>query len=212
MVEQLLPYTKNITVVDNCSKYPPIVEYLKSIENTVRVLYMDKNYGHRVLYRPEMQPILGDKFILTDPDLTLNTNMPANFIEVLNNISEKYKVGRIGLALDISGDDIRTDIRFSGRTIKEVQAEFWDNKIIDDTYELYSAFTDTTFSFINRKYMIREYEGFRIAGNFTCRHRPFYIGWENELLDGELEFYLKDNVSTSLVPTAHNPTVSILKI
>ena len=199
MVEQLQEYTNNIIIVDNCSTYVKHKEYLKTIESIVRVIYKDQNYGHRVLYRDDMQDILGDKYILTDPDLQLNPDLPKNFIEILDNLTEKYKVGRIGLALDISRDDIRTDIKFDGKSIIEVQNEFWIHKVPDDEYELYRANTDTTFSFINKKYNHAEYVGFRIAGNFTCIHKPFHIGWETELEDGELEEYIRNNISTSCV-------------
>ena len=205
MVEQIQKYTTNISIIDNHSTYPPLVSYLKSIENTVRVIYKDQNYGHRVVYRPEIQELMGEKYIITDPDLQLNPNLPSNFIEILDELTEKYQICRIGLALDIFSDDIDPKVmnKFvylegGGSTnVGNVELAYWNNIIIDHNYELYIARTDTTFSFINKKYNYIEYDGFRIGGNFTCKHKPFHIGWKYELLPGEFEFYANNNTSTT---------------
>jgi len=203
MVEQLQKYTTNINIIDNCSTYPPLISYLKYIENKVRVIYKDQNYGHRVVYRPEIQELMGEKYIITDPDLQLNPNMPSNFIEILDKLTEKYKVCRIGLALDISSDDI--DLKIMKKLINygestniySVELAYWQRPIPDDKYELYLAPTDTTFSFINKKYNYVEYDGFRIAGAFTCKHKPYHIGWKGELLTNELSYYGNNNTSTT---------------
>ena len=207
MVTQLLKYSKNIFIVDNCSNYEPLVHYLKLNPDNVNVIHMEKNYGYRVLYEPRLSHILGQKYILTDPDLFLNPNMPQNFIDILDKLSVKHNVCRIGLALDITQNDIRDDIKFDGRTIVDVQSEFWKNKVYDEDYELYDAFTDTTFSFINRNNEYKEYAGLRIAGDFTCIHKPFHKGWESELLIGELDAYKQNNNSTSCVKS-NNEDVS----
>lgn len=205
IVTQLLNYSKNIFIVDNASTYGPLVQYLKTNPDNVNIIHMEKNYGYRVLYEPRMSHILGQKYILTDPDLFLNPNMPQNFIDILDKLSVKYNVCRIGLALNMTRNDIRDDIKFGGKTIQEVQSEFWKKRIHDDDYELYEAFTDTTFSFINRNNDYKEYAGLRIAGDFTCIHKPFHIGWESELLDGELDAYKSNNNSTSCVKLDNEP-------
>ena len=41
-------------------------------------------------------------FCVTDPDLQLNAKMPLNFTDRLLAVSEKYKMGKVGLALDIA--------------------------------------------------------------------------------------------------------------
>ena len=223
MVEQLQKYTTNISIIDNCSSYPPLVSYLKFIESRVRVIYKDQNYGHRVVYRPEIQELMGEKYIITDPDLQLNPNLPSNFIEILDELTEKYQICRIGLALDIFSDDINPNVMnkfvyFEGggsTNIRNVEQAYWNKKIPDDTYELYVARTDTTFSFINKKYNYVEYNGFRIAGNFTCKHKPFHIKWKNELLSGELEFYANNNTSTTsfnIVKNQYTPSFLRKKI
>lgn len=199
MVEQLSKYSSNIYIIDNKSTYPPLVEYLKSIENKVKVLYMPENYGHRVYLRDEIVKLGGEKYIITDPDLLLNTKLPQNFIDILSDLSEKYKVGKIGFALDIT-NNINLNINASDnkQTVVDWESQFWTNKIDDPDYTLYNAQIDTTFVLINTKYYIPDdFSAIRVAGDFTCVHRPWVIGYENDLLDGELKYYHTNNISST---------------
>ena len=200
MVEQLLKYSTNIYIIDNKSTYPPLVNYLKSIEDKVTVLYMDKNYGHRVYMRDEITKLCNDKYIITDPDLLLNPNLPQNFIDILSNISDEYKIGKVGFALDIT-NNINTNLLSSDnkRNIIEWESQFWKNRINNSDYELYNADIDTTFVLINKKYYSDMYNGIRVAGNFTCAHIPWIINYEKMLLDDELNYYRNNNVSTTWV-------------
>lgn len=208
MVEQLQKYDINtkIYIIDNKSTYKPLISYLKTIDgkNGVKVLYQSKNYGHKVYERPEILEMAGDKYIITDPDLTLNPNMPKNFLEVMAELSEKYKTNKIGLALDLKNDiDLTKRLNSpTGQTIVENEIQYWQNKQDDPTYELYNAPIDTTFVLINTKYPMpgSMNNSIRIAGNFTAVHRPWTLSNKNQVPVEEMEYYLnhKDNISTTL--------------
>jgi len=199
MVEQLLKYSTNIYIIDNKSTYPPLVEYLKSIENIVNVIYMPYNEGHWVYEKDEIIKLGGDKYIVTDPDLTLNPNLPQNFIDILAELSDQYQIDKIGFSLDIS-NNINTSIKMNGINVPDWEANFWKEKINNPKYELYKAPIDTTFCLINSKYYkVGSYEGIRVAGDFTCTHIPWTIGYEKTLLDGELDFYKQNNASTTWI-------------
>jgi hypothetical protein len=107
MVEQLrdpkFPRMK-IYVIDNKSTYQPLIDYLKTIENDVTVLRQEKNYGHKVYERDEIIALGGDKYVVTDPDLLLNPNLPLNFLEIMANLSDEYKTNKMGFALDITNN------------------------------------------------------------------------------------------------------------
>jgi predicted O-methyltransferase YrrM len=192
MVEQVQRFTQDYSVVDNASTFGPMKDYLTTIEP--RVIHMDKNYGHSVYYQPQVWDRAGDMFIITDPDLWLNPKMPSTVVSVLAELSVRYGVNKVGLALDITGP-LRTDHRFtSGETIHEWESQFWTKRIPHETYELYDAALDTTFCLFNKQ--VSGYSAIRIAGDFTCKHRPWYVGWENDLLPEELDAYRTGNISS----------------
>jgi hypothetical protein len=209
MVEQLQKYPNlKIYVIDNKSTFPPLVKYLKSIEDKVNVLYQEQNYGHKVYERDDIIALGGDKYIVTDPDLILNEKMPLNFVEIMSNLSDKYRTNKIGLALDIKNNidlnkkfSIRDSPDRSEKTIAELENPFWIRRVNDPDYEMYHADIDTTFALINKKYYNKgsRSNSIRIAGDFTCIHRPWLKNYENELTEGEKDFYLNKNISTNYI-------------
>ena len=60
---------------------------------------------------------------------------------------------------------------FNGCTIYDWEIRFWHNKIDDPVYEIYNSGIDTTFHLINKKF---NGGSIRVAGNFTCKHIPWY--------------------------------------
>ena len=195
MVEQLQKYINSdrIHILDNKSTYPPMIEYLKSIEGNVHVHRFHENYGHSII--EVLENLNYKRYIITDPDIAFNKNLPKNFINILDDIAEKYKSGRVGFALDIS-NNICLDILYCGQTVIEWESQFWTNRIPHRSYELYKADIDTTFCLINKEY---EGDSIRIAGDFTCVHRPWVIGWKNSIPSEEIEFYKQNNISTSWI-------------
>jgi hypothetical protein len=67
-------------------------------------------------------------------------------------------------------------------------------RLPNEQYELYIADIDTTFSLINKKNWLNP--SIRIAGDFTCRHLPFYIDNGIMSIDEEYEYYTKSKFST----------------
>lgn len=201
MVEQLQPYTTNIYVIDNKSTYEPLIEYLKDIDgNKATVLWMPENYGHKVYERDEIIALGGEKYIVTDPDLLLNPNIPPNFIEVLAELSDKYKTNKIGFALDIK-DNINIKKKYNGKTLPEHESAYWSQPVPDPEYKLYKADIDTTFALINKKYYVKGAldNSIRVAGDFTCKHRPWLNDWEADLVPGELDHYLNANNKSTTI-------------
>jgi GT2 family glycosyltransferase len=172
-------YYKNISILDNNSVCLNTIDFLKSVD--VNVINNSSNNGPRISSsnNKNIYDILPDKFILTDPDLKLNENIPTNFIEILSDLSDKYGANKIGFALDISDFDkmYKDNNYFSNRSIYDWEKRFWKIKINDDDYELYEHDIDTTFCLVNKNQY--NFKCIRIAGNFTAKHLPWYI--ENEI-------------------------------
>jgi len=193
MVEQLQNFvpSKYIHILDNNSTYPPMIEYLKSVDNIIQVHRFDRNHGHNVI---SMIPSITNSqlYIISDPDLILNKNLPSNFISDLISISKKYNSGKVGFALD-NKNNIRTDVTYGGKTPEEWESQFWTTPINDPLYELYWASIDTTFCLINKNFNGID---IRVAGNFTCVHRPWLLNWKDEIPPEELYFYKQNNLSS----------------
>jgi hypothetical protein len=167
-------YYKNIIIMNNCSTCTDTIHFLKNID--VEVIYMKENIAPQISnnINKNIYNILPDKFILTDPDLEFNIDLPNNFVEILSNLSDKYNSYKIGFAIDISDfDKMFPGIYHNGLNIYDWENQFWKNKIIDDKYQLYNADIDTTLALINKKNIDKI--NIRVAGNFLSKHLPWYI-------------------------------------
>ena len=198
MIDQLLKYTSDIYVIDNCSTFPPMIKLLD--ETKVNVIRMPQNYGHMVYLRPEIQDLVkGDCYCITDPDLRLNQNLPSNFIEIFKNISDDYQMYKVGFALDRL-NNIRTDVTFKGKSITDWEAFVWNCRVDHPKIEMYYAEIDTTFCLINKKYKDDNLcNHIRVAGDFLCIHRPWLVTWKDELPEDELSFYRTHSKCSSWV-------------
>jgi hypothetical protein len=185
MVNQLLHMgCTNIIIYDNMSSSNGMLECLNglSVINGVKVQRLEKNYGPRVFTRDEIFVSLPDIFVVTDPDLEFNNDLPYSFLDDLLEATERYKVGKAGFAISI--DDrikMRNDpFDINGKKLKiwEWEEQFWANKVgyLGFDNPVYGAEIDTTFALYNKKYFDRDdfYKAVRVGGCFACRHLPWY--------------------------------------
>ena len=95
-------YYNNIMILNNKSTCLHTINFLNGVD--VPVINNSTNNGPWITkYKnPHIYNRLPNKFIITDPDLKFNENIPNNFIEILSNLSDKYGASKIGFALNIS--------------------------------------------------------------------------------------------------------------
>ena len=206
-------YFKSITILDNCSDDVDTINFLKNIDT--KIIRNKINNGPRISpsRNVNIYNSLPNFFIITDPDLELNTNLPTNFIETLLELSIKYKCNKIGFSLDINDFDKMFDSNeyFNKKTIYEWESQFWNDKINDDKFELYNAEIDTTFCLVNKKG--KRFSNIRIAENFTCKHLPWYI--ENKLFSLYENYNLNkkqtyiSTISKIIIPYVENKFIKI---
>ena len=189
-------YINYIQIVDNCSTCKDTIDYLTN--TTCKVIYNKTNDGPWITptKNEDIYNQLPSQFIMTDPDLEFNPNLPINFIEILIELSNKYKCRKIGFALDISDFNKMYDDIYAAKilTIYEWEIRFWKNKLDDTNYELYKSEIDTTFCLVNKLYFDTNFD-IRIAGNFTCKHLPWYK--DNKLFTIH-ETYLLNKKTTNI--------------
>ena len=124
MIENLETFNlKKIHIIDNSSTYKPLLNYYS--ETKYPVHRMDKNYGHLVFWKNKYfrKYMMNYPYIVTDPDLELNTSMPYNFIDILLEILYSYyNINKVGFALKI--DDIPNSKIL--QNVKEWESKYWN--------------------------------------------------------------------------------------
>lgn len=189
----------NIILLDNSSTDPEMRSFLHTVDGEqATVIFQDQNLGPRhCVQNPDSLEFLPNYFCVTDPDLQFNQNLPADWLAQLIALTERYKIGKAGFALDLSEPELMQDydINIHGRKFKiwEWEAQYYQNQIttIADTDPVYDAKIDTTFAVYNRKWLRPHgedfYKALRVAGNYTCKHLPWYK--QSMVPDAELQNY-----------------------
>ena len=197
MVNNILNINKdlisNIIILNNKSTDENTINYLKT--TPCKVIDNHENKGPWICpwNNRHIYDTLPNRFIITDPDLELNSLLPSNFIDILVKLSNEFNCPKLGLALDISdfykmNDQIYTE----NKTVYEWEKQFWQKRIDHDEYELYNADIDTTFCVYNKNGIGNN---IRIAGIFTAKHLPWYK--ENKLYT-VYENYIQAKKSSSV--------------
>lgn len=166
-------YYDNTIILNNSSTCLDTIQFLKNTDVTI---IENANNGPWVspVKNAHIYDSLPDKYVLTDPDLQFNENLPSNFIEILSELSDKYKAGKVGFALDIADyDQMYEGIYAYGKSIFDWEIQFWESPLYDSIYEIYVGGIDTTFALVNKQYE-EPFFNLRVAGDFTAKHLPWY--------------------------------------
>jgi hypothetical protein len=185
MLEQLKNYgLDNYLILDGGSKFKPMCDFLESMEKDGKVKILNENPGPRYFAEEKnFYNELPDLFVVTDPDIQFNKNLPLDFLDTLLAISEKHRVGKVGFALDISqSEDLKEETYLLAGTrlgIRDFEKRFWLNKIGQlSGNDYFSAPIDTTFALYNKAYFnpTESFENaIRVGGDFTSKHLPWYV-------------------------------------
>ncbi len=165
------------------------------VEQGARVIQLPGNFGPSFALRhKEIRDLLPQVFILSDPDLQLNEAMPDDFLEILRGLTNEFKIGKAGVALDISRPEELSDERLRLGTrdysIVEWESQFWRLRVETQSgLEVYAAEVDTIFALCNQEYLNPDSlnQGVRVAGSFVAKHLPWYK--KSMLSSQELDLY-----------------------
>ncbi|MGE8682713.1 MAG: hypothetical protein ACN6PE_29135 [Achromobacter marplatensis] len=163
----------NINIIDNASTYPPLLAYLETSPHHVH--RMPKNYGHLVLWDSGRfdDIIKHQNFVLSDCDILPDNECPADVVEQLANVLDRYtNFTKVGLSLRIN--DLPDHYSLKAKVL-EWEAPFWEHPL--EGGKLYEAALDTTFAYyrpgIGPKDQ-RWWRSIRTAAPLTARHLPWY--------------------------------------
>jgi hypothetical protein len=193
MVNQLAKYTSDIVVIDNGSFFPPLLDYYEH-DFLYTVLRKKTNLGPRNPFGlASTRGLIGDIYIMTDPDLQFNPELPQDFIQDLIDIQRYFGACKVGFCLCYDAPDINTKALCGGYIEEDkYRLAYPPNPSMD----LYRICTDTTFCLVNRRITHSDHQ-IRVGKNFRCLHLPWHKGFKSTLIDGELDSYLSKNCATS---------------
>lgn len=176
-------------IIDNNSKQKKILNFYKNkkYKRNFYIIKLNKNYGPNLIYESFIFNNLPKYFAYTDPDIEINKNIKKNFLEILKKYSEKYKIQKVGFAIDeknLKDIKIRIGARDNKNNIVEkiisLKKSIKRNKqILEKNPIVYKTKIDTTFALYNKKYIKKDrLDALSLGGKFTCKHLP----WEKNYI------------------------------
>jgi hypothetical protein len=182
---------------------------LKELESNGLILLVRSgyNFGHEVGFLQPIYDILPEIFCYTDPDISLNENLPQNFINILSGLTREYNVYKAGFALALKGHGPLKDIKIHSRhtkpflfdrdfSIEEFESRYWVNRLEHNRYELYAAPIDTTFAVYRKSNYFGDFHNaIRVAGDFSAIHLPWFKNLDLMDASGKKEYSRKNRSS-----------------
>ena len=178
MVAYLQEYTPEAIpiILDNCSTYPPLLEWYKHLPAGVLLLRLVKNVGPQAPWST-MRRIERERgclfYCVTDSDLGLSS-VPPDFLSLLRRGLERNPdVAKAGLSLRL--DDL-PDSALARRARDWEFPRFWLDA--DRRGEFYCNAIDTTFAMYRAGSgwggATQPHSALRAAPPYCCRHVPWY--------------------------------------
>lgn len=190
MVGQLLRFPGlRPVVLDNGSTFPPALALYRRwaaeglAPGRVLVVLLGQNLGPRAVWQDAgFLRSLPRHFCLTDPDLALNPQLPADFATQLARVAAAFRCGKVGFALSLADRHrmVQTAFRHADgwKRIWESEAPHWQARLTLPGFAepLYRAEIDTIFALYDQAHFdpARPFRGIRVGGRFTARHLPWY--------------------------------------
>ena len=179
----------NIYILDNCSTYPPLVEWLKEVP--YEVIHLPNNLGFKALWKhkPSRKRFCGDYYIYTDADVELDSNCPDDIVErMFSLLRDNYPYAfKIGPSIRI--DDL-PDCYDRKQEVIEWESRFFTRP---EGKELFRAPIDTTFALYRPRIGLSRrpsLEAYRMAAPYQIKHLPWYEDSQNPT---EEERYYKEH-------------------
>ena len=184
-IEQITdPSTYRLILVDNASESPDIKCYLKELESRYKVVWLPNNISIKGISHG-LAGVKDRFFIVSDSDIQLNPNMPADWVTQFTRVLDFYPdIHKVGVALNIKFDSYR-------QIVKDI--DHWEGKYWAHPVDLspmlsapcYSASIDSTLVMLRSdQYRVANGDiqyashtfvpAIRVAGRFTAEH----LGWD----------------------------------
>ena len=181
----------NITIIDNQSTYPPLLEWYKNCNLDIFYNNITENSCHAfrdlvLMKHPKFIEITSDWFVFNDSDIIPAKGVPDDFIEHLIAYAIKHNKTKVGMSIEINDIDLNYPLN---AWVHSYESTYWTNAIVDGDVELYPHPIDTTFA-VHAPHVIPTWSNdtLRVGYPYVVKHAPFYYDPNN--LPEDEKYYL----------------------
>ena len=176
----------NIYIIDNCSTYPPLLEYYDT--TPYRIFRLNRNIGYRAIWESGVyEHFKRSYYVYTDSDMEIDPCCPDDFMERFIDIMERHpRCQKVGFGIRIDNLPACYEPRHK---VVRWESQFWENEVetnlfraqIDTTFALYRPFCKGVAS--------AYHEVYRTGAPYLIRHLPWYV--DTKHLNYEERYYIK---------------------
>lgn len=166
---------ERILLIDNDSKYEPLLEYYERTPHTV--VHLGENVAPRNFWSSGViDAHAGEgRYVLSDPDVVPTESCPldalARFDELLDRFPSRAKVG-FGLKLD----DLPAHSRHA-ESVRSWEGQFWQSEVAKGVFDAKISTTFALYRAETRSYV--EGPSLRTGEPYVARHIPWYSDVDN---------------------------------
>lgn len=182
----------NITIIDNQSTYPPLLEWYEksNVDVFVNTIVPNSNKAFLNLVQighPKFVQIVSDWYIFNDSDIIPEKAVPNDFVMDLIQYAVKYQKTKVGMSIRIDDIDLNYPLN---KWVHGYESDYWTNGIQDGDVELYPHPIDTTFA-VHSPGTMPDWsrDTLRVGVPYIVKHAPFYYDPEN--LPEDEKYYLQ---------------------
>ena len=183
------PYVGQITVLDQQSTYPPLLNYYKEIKDEVAVMHLPPNpHLCWVFWALHMEDQQKGPYIVTDGDYVPASCCPIDLIPKMADLLDRYydlNFWKVGPGLRLDNLPTRTPWY---NDVRAGEAKYWEYRL---TPECFSSAIDTSFAIYKKGFGDQAVgHAIRMDMPYVFEHWPWYV-WPS---DEEDRYYiLHDN-------------------
>jgi hypothetical protein len=179
----------NITVIDNASTLPDLLDFYDSSAMEGITLIRASNLGHEAIWklglhnRPD-----GQRFIYSDADVVPDPDCPLDLVRKMHEVADRYSPAKVGPAIRI--DDL-PETYAQRDHMRRCESDYWQRKYPEN--DCWNGALDTTMSLYEsswERWPLAAQGGVqhvRLDFPYVIRHVPFYSDSAN--LSAEEKFY-----------------------
>jgi hypothetical protein len=135
-----------ITVIDNASTYPPLLDFYQTQRSFNLIRQSTNGDHHTPLDYLKSHYTDRDRFIVTDPDLVPYEDCPLDLIPKMRRLLDKHQVQKVGVGLEV--DDLPDHYPFKDGVYqheKQLLGKWFEDgsrlSVVDTTFALYRSYT-----------------------------------------------------------------------